>query len=177
MTKNTVFERRGLWFEEFHVGLRIESPARTITEADIVNFAGVSGDFVSLHTDEVFAKRTPFRGRIAHGMLVQSVATGLGTRSGVFEGTIGALAGMTIRWTAPVYPGDTIRLVLACKEIDPEPTRRSGRVTFAAQVLNQKDTVVVEGDWETLMLREGPARARAARKAAADKTAGSGDKT
>jgi acyl dehydratase len=178
MTKNTVFERRGLWFEEFHAGLRIESPGRTITEADIVNFAGLSGDFIPLHTDEVFARRTPYRGRIAHGMLVQAVATGLGTRSGVFEGTIGALASMTIRWTAPVFPGDTIRLVLECTEIDPEPTRRSGRVTFAAQVLNQKDTVVVEGEWETLMLREGPARARAERnKTAGNKTPGSGDKT
>ena len=144
MIENTVFERRGLWFEEFHVGLRIETPARTITEADVVNFAGLSGDFVSLHTEEVFAKRTPFRGRIAQGMLVQSVATGLGMRSGVFEGTIGALA---------------------------------GRVTFAAQGLNQKDKVVIESDWEALMLREGPARARAAREKAAGKTAGSGDKT
>lgn len=156
----TFHARRGLWFDELPVGLVIESPGRTVTEADIVGFAGLSGDFVPLHTDEEFAKRTAFRGRIAHGMLVQAIATGLGTRTGVFEGTIGALSAMTIRWKAPVYPGDTVRLVLEVIGVDPEPSRRSGRVTFGARVLNQEQKVVMEGEWETLMLRERPARKR-----------------
>ena len=146
--------RRGLWFDEFTLGLTIESPGRTVTEADLVNFAGLSGDFTALHTDEEFARRTAFRRRIAHGMLVQSIATGLGVRSGLFEGTIAALAGMTIQWRAPVFPGDTIRLRLVVRELDPEPSKRSGKVFFDAQVYNQDEKLVSEGVWETLILRD-----------------------
>jgi len=153
--------RHGLWFEEFEPGLVVESPARTLTEADVVLFAGLSGDFTALHTDEEFAKRTAYRGRIAHGMLVQAIATGLGVRTGVFEGTIQALSDMTIHWRAPVVPGDTIRLVLEVAEIDPSPSRRSGVVSFAARVLNQEDKVVCDGEWRTRMLRHGGADAGA----------------
>jgi acyl dehydratase len=143
----------GLWFEDFVAGLRIESPARTITEADVVLFAGLSGDFNALHTDEAFARRTPFRGRIAHGMLVQSIATGLAVRTGMFEGTIQALSDMTIHWKAPVRPGDTIRLVLEVDALDPAPARRSGEVVFKAAVRNQEDEVVCDGEWRTRILR------------------------
>jgi len=148
------FSRRGLWFDEFQPGLRVESPGRTIVEADLVAFAGLSGDHTQLHTDEEFSKRTPFRGRIAHGMLVQSIATGLGVRTGVFESTIQALSDMTIHWRAPVFPGDTIRLVLTVERVDPEPSRRSGMVVFQATVLNQEDKVVCAGEWHTRMLRD-----------------------
>jgi len=132
----------------------IESEARTITEADIVNFAGVSGDFLPLHTNEEYARKTPFRRRIAHGMLIQAVATGLCARTGVFEGTLAALTGMTIRWLQPVYPGDTIRLVLEVAKLDPEPSRRRGQVLLLCRIMNQSDKLVAEGDWDTLMLRD-----------------------
>ncbi|HED64237.1 MAG TPA: dehydratase [Planctomycetes bacterium] len=148
--------RRGLWYEEFEPGAMILSPARTITEADIVLFAGLSGDQMPLHTDETAATRTAFRGRVAHGMLVQSVATGLAFRTGYFEGTLQALAGMTIRWPAPVRPGDTIRLALRVERLE-EPSRRSGIVVFRAEVKNQEDRVVSEGDWSFSMLRDMPA--------------------
>lgn len=158
--------RQGLWFEEFEPGLVVESPARTVTETDLVAFAGLSGDFTALHSDEEFAKRTPYRQRIAHGMLVQAIATGLGVRTGVFEGTIQALSDMTIHWRAPVVPGDTIRLLLEVTEVDPNPSRRSGVVSFAASVLNQEDKVVSDGEWRTRMLRRDGARS--ARAAARD---------
>src|SRR5262245_44871366 len=131
-------QRSGLWFDDFRPGLVIESPSRTVTEADLVNFAGLSGDYTALHTDEEYVSKTPFRRRIAHGMLVQAIVTGLGVRTGVFEGTIAALSDMSIHWRSPVFPGDTIQLVLEVTEIDPEPSRRSGKVTFAARVLNQE---------------------------------------
>ena len=150
--------RSGLWFEDFRPGLVVESPARTVTEADLVNFAGLSGDFTALHTDEEYARKTPFRRRIAHGMLVQAIATGLGVRTGIFEGTIAALADMTIHWRSPVFPGDTIQLVLEVTEIDAEPSRRSGKVTFAARILNQEGKVVSDGEWKTLMLRSSQQR-------------------
>jgi 3-hydroxybutyryl-CoA dehydratase len=152
-TKRT-FHRRGLWFDEFEPGLVVESPGRTVTEADLVSFAGLSGDHTQLHTDEAYCQRTPFRTRIAHGMLVQSIATGLGVRTGVFEGTIQALSDMTIHWRSPVMPGDTIRLVLKVARVDDEPSRRSGAIVFEARVLNQDDKLVSEGEWTTRMLRE-----------------------
>ncbi len=145
--------RRGLWFEEFLPGLIIESPGRTVTEADIVHFAGLSGDFNPLHTDEEFARATPFRRRIAHGMLVQAIATGLGVRTGVFERTLQALSEMTIHWRAPVFPGDTIRLFLEVSGRDPEPSRRSGVVVLQARVLNQENKVVCDGEWRVRILR------------------------
>ncbi len=153
MADTTTFERRGLWFDEFEPGLSVTSPGRTVVEADLVAFAGLSGDHTQLHTDVEFCRRTPFRRPIAHGMLVQSIATGLGVRTGVFEGTIQALSDMTIHWRAPVFPGDTIRLQLVVERVDAEPSRRSGLVVFQATVLNQDDKVVCEGEWHTRMLR------------------------
>ena len=162
------FERRGLYFEEFELGLRIETVARTITEADLVNFAGLSGDYTALHMDEETARKGPFRGRIAHGMLVQSIATGMGVQTGIFEGTIAALVGMDIRWRQPVFPGDTIKLILIVDRLDPNPSKRSGEVTLDCKVVNQTAPVCVEGHWTTLMLRERAAKMaerRAARRA------------
>jgi len=147
------FERRGLWFDEFQEGLVIETRGRTITEADLVNFAGLSGDFAALHTDAEACRKTPFRARIAHGLLVQSIASGLGIQSGAFDGTLSALTRMVIEWQAPVFPGDTIRLTLTVTSVDSAPSRRAGRVDFAAKVHNQKGKLVVDGQWQTRMLR------------------------
>ena len=77
-----------LHFEDVEVGFRFETPRRTITEADLVAFAGVSGDFNPLHTDAVFAAQTIYGERIAHGALIVSLATGLRQRAGLFDGTL-----------------------------------------------------------------------------------------
>ena len=145
--------RSGLWFEDFEVGQVIWSHGRTVTEADIVLFAGLSGDYTGLHTDEERARRTPFRGRIAHGMLIWSVASGLGAQTGIFDGTIDALAGMEMDFAAPVYPGDTIRLRMEVTSKE-EKSGRNGRVLFKATVFNQKDVMVVDGEWRTLVRRD-----------------------
>lgn len=145
--------RRGLWYEEFEPGLVVRSPGRTVTEADIVLFAGLSGDQMLLHTNEEFAARTAFRGRVAHGMLVQAIATGLAFRTGYFEGTLQALESMTIRWPAPVRAGDTVHLVLTVDRLE-EPRRRTGSVVFRAEVRNQNDRIVTEGEWSFVLLRD-----------------------
>ena len=80
--------QRGLWFEEFEVGQRIITPGRTITESDIVSFAGLSGDYNQIHTNAEFSSKTPFGKRVAHGLLVLSIASGLAMRTGVLEGTV-----------------------------------------------------------------------------------------
>ena len=149
---------RGLWFDEFEAGQRFDSPGRTITEADVVNFAALSGDWNPMHTDAQFARKTPFRQRVAHGMLVESVATGLGVRMGIFDGTIAALTDMAIHWRNPCFIGDTVTLSLEVLDVDAEPSRRSGQVHFLANIQNQDGKTLIEGEWWTLMNRERPPR-------------------
>jgi len=145
---------KGLTFDEFEVGAKYVSQARTVTEADVVTFAGVSGDFNPLHTNAEFGKKTPFGERIAHGMLVVSIATGMAQWSGIFEGTTLALMEQVIRYKGAVKFGDTVHLeqeVLKKKETS-KPDR--GVVIFASRVLNQRDEVVVDGEWTLLMRRK-----------------------
>jgi 3-hydroxybutyryl-CoA dehydratase len=144
----------GLWFDDLELETRIESPRRTVTEADIVAFAGLSGDFNPLHTDETTASRTAFRGRIAHGLLVQSIGSGLVNQTGAFHNTIAALAEMSIRYLAPVRAGDTIGVVLTVRDKDPAPSVKRGWVLFDCVVTNQDGVQVIEGEWRTLHLRQ-----------------------
>src|SRR4030043_2092813 len=83
-----IFSQRGMWFEEFEVGQQIITPGRTITESDIVSFAGLSGDYNQIHTDLEYAGATPFGQRVAHGLLGLAVASGLANRTGILEGTV-----------------------------------------------------------------------------------------
>lgn len=145
---------RGRTFDEFLDGERIVSAARTLTEADVVAFAGLSGDFTPLHVDAEYASSTPFRGRIAHGLLVQSIASGLAAQTGAFEGTVVAFREMRIEFQAPVVPGDTIRLELELVERDARPKPRRGWLRFASRVFNQRDDLVIDGHW-TLILARG----------------------
>jgi acyl dehydratase len=144
---------RGLTFDQFELGDRYASQGRTVTEADVVAFAGLSGDFNPLHTDEEFGKTTQFEGRIAHGMLVVAMATGMSNWTGVFEGTTIALMEQVIRYKGAVKFGDTIHLEL--QVIDKKETSKPDRgvVRFAARVHNQRDEVVVDGEWTLLMKR------------------------
>jgi len=147
-----------LYFEDVEVGMRFESPSRTITEADLVNFAGVSGDYNPLHTDETFAATTPYGRRIAHGMLALSVVTGLRQRMGVFDGTI--LAFLEIRswrFRRPVFPGDTIRAVTSVAELRETSKEDRGVMIQGIEVLNQDDEVVQDGEFVTLLRRRAAA--------------------
>jgi acyl dehydratase len=144
---------RGLCFEEFSIGDVHRSKARTLTEADIAAFAGLSGDFNPLHTDEEYARSTPFRGRIAHGMLVQSIATGLANQTLVFDGTTAAVMEMILRFRAPARAGDTLSIALTVREKEPKPGPKRGWVRFATSITNQRAEVVCEGEWLLLMHR------------------------
>lgn len=79
------------------MGGTFRTARRTLSEADMVPFAGLSGDFNQVHTDELHAAASPMRGRVAHGMLVMSNASGLAAQSSIFQGRLVALAGMDLR--------------------------------------------------------------------------------
>ncbi|MFQ5399974.1 MAG: MaoC/PaaZ C-terminal domain-containing protein [Anaerolineae bacterium] len=144
---------RGLTFDEFEIGDCYKSQGRTVTEADVVTFAGLSGDFNPLHTNAEFGKATPFGERIAHGMLIMAMATGMANWTGIFEGTTLALMEQVIRYKGAVKFGDTVHLEL--EVLEKKPTSKPGRgvVRFAARVRNQRDEVVVDGEWTLLMKR------------------------
>ncbi|MBI5650064.1 MAG: MaoC family dehydratase N-terminal domain-containing protein [Chloroflexi bacterium] len=142
---------RGKYFEEFEIGLEIESQGRTITEADIVNFAGVSGDYNSIHTDAEFSKATPFGERIAHGMLVLSVATGLGMQLGFLDGTVIAFTGLEWKFRGVVKIGDTVRMIVKVTKTKAMKAAGGGFVVFDARVLNQRNETVQQGEWTVLV--------------------------
>jgi acyl dehydratase len=145
---------RGRCWEEFTEGETFTTAARTVTEGALDLFAGLSGDFNPLHTDEESARRGPMKGRIAHGMLVLSVATGLSNQLGLFEGTTLALLGMDrIRWTAPVRPGDTLRVEMTVREKKETSKPDRGVLVVDAVVRNQRDESVMQAEWTTLMAR------------------------
>lgn len=138
---------RGRYFSEFEVGQVFTSVGRTLTEADVVMFAGLSGDYNPLHTDATFAAKTPFGQRVAHGMLGAAVSTGLGQTLGIFEGTTLALLAQTFEYKAPIFFGDTIRLRLTVKERKPSSKGGRGVVTFQSDILKQDESVVTTGTW------------------------------
>ncbi len=131
-----------LYFEDYEVGMELETSGRTVTEADIVNFAGLTGDWNPLHTDEEFAKKSFFGKRIAHGTLIFSITIGLLTRLGFIEKSILAFYGIDkLRFTNPVFIGDTIKAV--AKVVEVKDKGGYGVITLEARTVNQKGDVVL----------------------------------
>jgi acyl dehydratase len=150
MTELT-YEPRGLYFEDFEIGQTVVTAGRTVTEADIVTFAGLSGDFNQIHTDAAYSANYDFGQRIAHGLLVQSIATGLAVRTGVIEGTVLAFRELSAKFSLPTFIGDTVHVVI---EITAKKALRrlgGGNVTMKYSVINQDDKVVQRGDWIMLV--------------------------
>lgn len=147
--------RVGMYLDEFVVGQSWMTAARTITDADVVNFAGLSGDFNPLHIDEEFARRTQFGGRIFHGPGVFSVAIGLESRLGIKDETAIAFLGMTWNLIRPVRIGDTIHVQQTVADIRASRSKPDrGVVTFDVLVKNQRDETCHEGQWFVMFRRE-----------------------
>jgi acyl dehydratase len=151
MSKN----RRSLFFEELEPDETFKSGGRTITDADIVLFAGLSGDQTRIHLDETFAQTTVFGGRVAHGALGLSVATGLITQLGTTEDTAMALLDISARFKAPIRVGDTLSVRLRVAEKHETSKADRGVVSFSFELVNQNDETVLEGA-ETVMVRCRP---------------------
>ncbi len=131
------------YFDDFVLDSVGTSRGRTITEADIVNFAGISGDFVELHMSEPYAAKGPFGKRIAHGALIFSISTGLGIQLNQIQETVIAFYGIDkLRFTRPVFIGDTIHVVKKVIEKQQKDGDR-GVVTFETNVLNQFNELVI----------------------------------
>ena len=145
--------RRGLYFEEYEVGQRISSAGRTITEADVVNFAGVSADYNLIHTDIVYSADSFYEQRVAHGLLVLSVASGLAMRTGLMEGTVIAWRDIRDwRFSQPVFIGDTVHVELEVVETNAIPRLGGGQVNLGVKIFNQDDKTVMKGNWGVLMM-------------------------
>jgi acyl dehydratase len=150
MTKIT--SQHGMWFDEFEAGQQIITPGRTITESDIVSFAGLSGDYNQIHTDAEFAARTPFGQRVAHGLLGLSIASGLAMRTGVLEGTVIAFREINNwKFTNPIFIGDTIHAELNIIETKPIPRVGGGSLVIEIVVRNQREEVTMKGTWTALV--------------------------
>ena len=147
-----ISSKRGMWFEEFVVGQQIITPGRTITESDIVSFAGLSGDYNQIHTDLEYAGATPFGQRVAHGLLGLAVASGLANRTGILEGTVIAFREINNwKFTSPVFIGDTIRAELNIIETKSIPRVGGGSLIIEILVKNQRDEVTMKGTWTVLV--------------------------
>lgn len=145
------YQQRGLHFEQFEVGFKNVTASRTVTEGDIVNFAGLTGDYTQLHTDAVYAANGPFGERVAHGLLVLSIALGLAVQTGLIEGTVMAFRELDWKFSLPVMIGDTIRAELEVVETKALPRLGGGNVSMKVSVLNQDDKVVHRGHWQMLV--------------------------
>ena len=153
MTEKTLQARTGLYFEEFEVGQSIISPGRTITEADVVGFAALSGDWNAMHTDAEYSSDHPFGQRVAHGLLGLSIASGLAMRLGILEET--ALAFREIgswKFSLPIFFGDTIRVQVTVTGTKAMRRIGGGLVTLKVEILNQDDKVVQRGTWGVLVI-------------------------
>lgn len=141
---------RGLYFEEFVEGAELVSPARTITESDIVLFAGLTGDYNPLHTDAEYSRDTIFGQRVAHGLLGLSIASGLGWRIGFLEGTVEAFRDLEWKFSQPIFIGDTIHVRVKVAEKKSMRRLGGGTVVFQVRMLNQHGDIVQRGSWKIL---------------------------
>jgi acyl dehydratase len=138
----------GYTYADLRVGMAFRSPGRTITEADIVAFAGLTGDYSELHTSEVYAKASQFGRRVAHGMLGLAYAHGLmWPRTGELRETAVAFLGISDwRFVGPIFVGDTIFVDYRLAELRDSKSRSTQAIaTFDVELVNQDGHVVQKG--------------------------------
>ncbi len=144
-----------LYFDDVAIGQEWDSLSRTVTEADIVNFAGLSGDFNPMHLDHEFARSTTFRRPIAHGLLVQAIGSGLG----LYAPPMRTMAILSIReWTfrEPVFIGDTIRVRSQVLSKEERGRGKRGVIAWQRQLINQDGKIVQDGISVTMVEGRGP---------------------
>jgi acyl dehydratase len=148
------FTKTHLYFDDVEIGQEWESGGRTVTETDIVNFAGLSGDFNPIHLDHEYAKTTPFRRPIAHGLLVMAIGSGLGINFPPMR-TQAILSMKEVNFREPVFIGDTIRIRVKVIGKEERARGRRGVITWQREIVNQDGKLVQEGISVTLVEGRG----------------------
>lgn len=143
---------RGLYFEEFEEGTTLTTRARTVTESDIVQFAGLTGDYNPMHTDESYAKDSFMGQRVAHGMLTLSYALGQAYQLGILEKTVLAFRELEMKFSVPVLIGDSIHAQLKVRETKAAKRLGGGTVKLDMRIMNQDGKTVQKGTITLLMM-------------------------
>jgi len=141
-----------MYYEDFNIGDEFISPQRTITETDISIFAGLTADYNPLHTNDIFARKTVFGTRIAHGLLGASIAVGLWCRLGLVDGTALAFLETSWKFKNAIKLGDTIVNNISIEEKRLTKSADKGILFLIFNVKNQDETIVQEGKM-TLMVK------------------------
>ncbi len=144
------FTSQHLFFEQLEIGQEWTSGGRTVTEADIVNYAGISGDFNPIHIDREFAKTTPFRKPIAHGFGVFTIASGLGVMTPLVR-TLALVGVQNWRFLLPVFAGDTVKMTTRVVSKVLKGRGKRGEVVWYRGITNQDGKIVQEGEVITLV--------------------------
>jgi len=146
------YQPRGLYFEELEIGYKAVTAGRTISEADIMTFAGLSGDWNAIHIDAEYSKGAMFGERVAHGLLGLSIATGLAMQLGFLDRTVEAFTTLEWKFRAPIKIGDTIHAEAEVTGKKAMPGGASGGfVTFNVVVKNQRDETTQRGTWTVVV--------------------------
>ncbi|HMP15929.1 MAG TPA: MaoC/PaaZ C-terminal domain-containing protein [Gemmatales bacterium] len=146
-----------LFMDDIEVGQSWTSPARTVTETDIVNFAGLSGDFHPIHVDHEFASTGPFRKPIAHGILVMAISSGIAIHSPPMR-TLAFVGIRDWQFLEPVFIGDTLHVRTTVVEKEIRSRGKRALITWLREIINQQEKVIQKG--YTLTLVEGRAMHR-----------------
>ena len=146
---------RYVYYEDYQIGSQFVTPGRTIGETEVSMFAMLTGDFNRLHTDAEYMKTSVFGERIAHGLLGLAIVNGLKYRTDLDPDGIIAFLGVNWNFSAPIKFNDTIHAILTVQSMRPTKQIERGIVVFAAQVVNQHDTVVQQGEM-TMMMKRSP---------------------
>jgi acyl dehydratase len=146
----------GRVFDEFEIGQRFVTPGRTIMEGDIGAFAGLTGDYNPVHTDETFAAASDFGSRIAHGPMGIGIAFGLASRLDLIDGTVVALLGVNWDFKAPMRPGDTIRALISVTGKRPVKNPSLGLIELAIELVSQREEILQSGSARLLLRKTRP---------------------
>jgi 3-hydroxybutyryl-CoA dehydratase len=141
----------GRFFEDFEVGQKLTTRGRTITESDIVQFGALTGDFNPMHFDEDYMQGHMLGKRVAHGMLTVSYAVGQAYQLGFMEQTVLSFRGIEMKFSAPVYIGDTIHVELIIQEVKEARRLGGGTVTLEVRIINQEGKAIQRGTWTVLV--------------------------
>ncbi|MFV0512125.1 MAG: MaoC family dehydratase [Jhaorihella sp.] len=162
MTDRVIIDDSTIYFEDLREGDQFRTPARTITEADIVAFAGLSADYNSLHVDADYALGSQYGQRIAHGLLVLAITSGLTTRLPLIMRMGPALVGLLnleCRWSKPTFIGDTLHILVTVESLTLSSSGDKGVVMLRRDAINQRGEQVMVSHWKILVkCRDGAAQ-------------------